>query len=342
MSRDSQEQAFLSGSIPAQTTGLRGETFALIMLYVGLGIASAFVWTRIADLRSFPTWHAEMINATAPAPNQYRPLTPWIAELIRLLLRTSYIPLPYFIVRAAFTALSLFFFDRYLRTWFRPGAAAAGALALAAILPFTYFKVIQESDTFNLLIFILALRAIALERDRLLIPLILIGTVNRETTLMIPAIYFLARWKTEPLGRLIVRSLLLVGCWIIVYGSIRMAYGARPYYCEVFTLRRNLRTWFPTLHLVVLYGALWVIAFVGAKRGPTMLRRALRLLPPYIVLHYFVAIVTEVRLFLPFAPIVIPLAWFAIFPTELLHPPGVGARNLQIAQNGVGAKKPAF
>jgi hypothetical protein len=303
------------GPVPQGSS--RTQRIGLPFLYIGLGIASALLWTRIADLASFPRWHAEMIGGRALAPSQYRPLTSWIAEVFRLMLRTSYIPLPYFIVRALFTSLALICFDRYMRTWFSAGASAAGALCLAAILPFTYFRVIQESDTLNLLIFVLGFWAIAARRDVLLIPIMLIGTLNRETTAMIPAIYFLARWRYVPTKRLLGWTAFLILCWVAVYGGLRVFYGDRGYYTDVVMLSRNLRNVLPTVNVLLMFGAVWVLAFFALRKAPPMLRRTIWLLPPFITLHYIVAIVTEVRLFLPFAPVLIPLAWWVLFPGEI-------------------------
>ncbi len=58
----------------------------LAAVYLGLGMASALLWTRIADLQRLPSWHLDRIGGHAPAPNQYRPLTPWLAEGLRNLL----------------------------------------------------------------------------------------------------------------------------------------------------------------------------------------------------------------------------------------------------------------
>lgn len=290
---------------------------ALFLVYLAIAAASALVWTRIADMRGLPAWHSEMISGIGPAPSQYRPLTPWLAEILKHILPTDYVPLSYFAVRALGTAFALYFFDRYMRCWFTHGAAAAAAMCLATVLPFTYFRVIQESDTINLLVFVLAFWALASDRDLRLIPLVLIGTLNREATAMIPVIYLLARWRVVPARQVIFRTALLVAAWSAVYGGLRMAYGQRPYYCDFYMLKRNLANWLPTAHVILLFGALWVLAFIGARRGPQLLRRALWLLPPFMILHYVVALVMEVRLFLPLAPVVVPLAWWVLFPQSV-------------------------
>ncbi|HVP57266.1 MAG TPA: hypothetical protein VMU02_04165 [bacterium] len=286
----------------------------LTLVYLGLGMASAFVWTRIADLQAFPTWHSSMIGGTALAPNQYRMLTPWIAEILSRAMRTAYLPLPYFLVRGLVTGVTLICFDRYLRRLFLPAAAAAGAMFLAAIIPFTFFRVVQESDPINLLVFILAFWALAAGRDLLLIPIVLVGTLNRETTLMLPAVYMLARWGDVRPRQLVLRTALLVACWAGVYGALIAGYGIKKTYVDMIMVGRNLGSWRPPVHVALLFGMGWVLAFVGRSRAPNFLKRTIWLVPPYIIFHYVTAIVLEVRLFLPLAPIVIPLSIMVLFP----------------------------
>jgi hypothetical protein len=292
----------------------------LLLLYLGLGFVSALVWARIADLPHLPSWHLDMIQSHAPAPNQYRPLTPWLAEGLRLLLPGQQVFFAYLLLRGLVTGLTLLLFDRYLRTWFSPPAAAAGALALAAILPFTYFRVVQESDPINLLVFVLAFSAWAADRDLLLIPLLLVGTLNRETTALIPALYLVANWGRRPAAQLAWKTAALGAAWAATYGGLRLAYGHREYYCPVIMWGQNTAGWAPTIHVALVFGAMWALAFVGARGAPALLRRSLWLLPPYLVLHFVVAMAQEVRLFLPLAPVVIPLTWRVLFPEEPVAP----------------------
>ena len=290
----------------------------LLLLYLGLGLASGLIWLRLANLSALPSWHLEMVSGTAPAPNQYRPLTPWLAEALARAMGGNMVT-AYFTLRAVTTGVTLFLFDRYLRAWFAPAAAAGGALCLAATIPFTYFAVVQESDPLNLLAFVLAYWALAQGRDLWLIPLTLVGTLNREAVAMIPAVYLLARWGQERPGRLAWRTVAMGGAWALAYGGMLAAYGGRAYYCNVVMLGLNLSSWIPTVHVILMFGALWGLAFAGQKQGPVMLRRALWLAPPYVALHYVVAMAREVRVLLPLAPVLIPLSWWALFP-EAVRP----------------------
>ena len=325
---------------------LSSENVGLLLFYLGIGAISALVWARLADLSALPSWHADMIGGSAPAPNQYRPLTPWLAHLLMLLLpaggamaeyvhklyavprEVAGIVATYAVLRSISTALVLIFFDRYLRTWFAPPAAAAGSLCLAAILPFTYLHVVQESDAINLLVFVLAFWALAEEKDLLLIPLVLLGALNRETVALIPALYFAARLGRRPLAEVLWKTAAILAAWAAVYlPLVYLVYGRRDYYCDVLMLSANLSSWVPTAQVLLLFGPMWVLAVMGAKRGPLLLRRALWLLPPYLILHYVVALVFEVRLFLPYAPVIIPLTWCLLFPQALLQRPDPGANR---------------
>lgn len=298
-----------------------GRELGIVFLYLGLGLCSGAIWMNIANLQALPSWHFEMITGRAPAPNQYRPLTPWLAELLRNLLPGQNLFYSYMLLRGLVTGLTLWLFDRYLRTWFNRSAAAGGALALAAIIPFTYYRVVQESDPLNLLVITTAFFLLARGRDLLLIPLVVLGTLNRETAAMIPAVYLLARWRERPLTEVLPRTAMLALCWIVVYAGLLGGYGRREYYCDPIMLSRNLASAFPTLQVALVFGALWALAVLGAKRTPTLLRRGLWVVAPYLALHYVVAMVNEVRLFLPLAPLVIPLSWWYLFPEALTVQP---------------------
>jgi hypothetical protein len=302
----------------------------LLLLYLGLGAASAVAWIRIMEygrqaspgIPNTPlhSWHLDMIGGHAPAPNQYRPLLPWLAEFARLVLPSGDLATAYMILRGLVTGLGLYVMDGYLRTWFRPGAAAAGALFLAAIVPFTYYPMIQESDPLNLLAFVAAFWALAAGRDLWLIPLVLVGTLNRETTAMLPAVYLLARWGREPLARVLSRTGILVACWVAVYGGLLLLYGRREYYTDPVQLAHNFSSGLPLFVVMLTFGAAWVAPWLAGKEAPELLRRNLWLVPPFVVLQCVVARVDEVRLFLPLAPILIPLTWWVLLPESKLGP----------------------
>jgi len=330
-------------------TGIRRE-FWLALLYLGLAVASALLWARgmryetmvllPGEPSSLESWHQEMISGRAPAPNQYRILVPWMAEGIRRVIPgwmadlacppipSQYLIASYWVIRALCLWLSLLVMDRYLRAWFSPGAAAGGALCLAALVPFSYYCVVQESDLLNLLVMVAAFWALTRGKDLWLFPLVLIGTLNRETTAMIPAVYLLARWREKSTAEVVGRTGLLAACWVAVYGGLLLHYGRPGYYTEPFMLLANLRSWLPTAFALVMFGVMWALPFAALRyHPPTLLRRTVWLVPPFVLLLYLVAVVQEVRLFLPLAPIVIPLSWWVLFPEARQQAPTAAPRR---------------
>lgn len=312
-------------------TRVRMEEVALVVLYVGLGIISALLWHRIVthSLRFLPylvpeaqgrlelmaNWHSQLVSGQAPAPNQYRILTPWFVEyVVSRLLPGLTIYGAYAVARGLFVGLALICLDRYLRTWFSRGAAAAGALFLAAVIPFTYFFLFQESDPLNLLVIVLAFLLVVRNQDRWLAPLVVLGTLNRETALLVPAVYALGRWGETRPRTVVLHTALLTACWALVFAGLRVGYGPRAGYTEAVMWAGNVASGLPTLFALLCFGVVWVLPWLAPKDAPPFLRRARWLVPPFVLLHYIVAVVAEVRLFLPLAPILIPLSWWVLFP----------------------------
>jgi hypothetical protein len=132
-------------------------------------------------------------------------------------------------------------------------------------------------------------------RDLLLIPVMLFGTLNRETTAMLPAAYLLGNLGVKPFREVARKTAVLGFCWCLVDGGLRLFYGHRSYYSDVIRWKSNTITWYPSRAVLLLFGMMWVLSLVGARTGPLLLRRALVLLPFYVALHYIIALVNEVR-----------------------------------------------
>ena len=70
----------------------------------------------------------------------------------------------------------------------------------------------------------------------------------------------------------------------------------------------------PYLFVFFVFGALWIYAFVGLSEKPRFLRRAAWMVPIFVAIHLAVGVLAEVRQMLPLAFILIPLAFFTLFP----------------------------
>ena len=108
----------------------------------------------------------------------------------------------YLLQHWAFVLATLLCFHAYLRRWFTPGAAFAGVMTLAAILPLTYMDDLQESAPLLMLTFLLALWAIRERHAGWYTFTLAAGALNNETMLVLPAAYFFCNFMggISPVG----------------------------------------------------------------------------------------------------------------------------------------------
>jgi hypothetical protein len=264
--------------------------------------------------------HSAIIGGGMLAPNQYRILTPYLAEALHRLglsLGASYDAIRFV---AMFLAMVAFYI--YARRWLSGPLAGLSLLVLTAILPFAYLVESQDLESIELLVFTLGLWAIRDGRDAMLVPLVLVGTLNKETAGLLIAFWAVNRlgisvWpvlggvRVTPNGgwpRVAVTGAALVAAWTLPYVGLRLAFGLREYYTDFVMLGHNLVDLRSYLYPLLLFGPLWYLAVRRASRAPAFLRRCLLVIPLYFALCWLLAAPSEVRLFLILAPIILPLA----------------------------------
>ncbi len=257
--------------------------------------------------------HASIIAGTFFAPDQYRILTYALAEgLMRLGLP---IHSAHEVWRVAFTSASLYVLYRYLLGWFSPLAALTGFFVAAAAIPLTYvYYMMQVTDPLNMLVFFLAFWAMREERDRWLLPLVLVGMLNRESPAIIPVFYAAVRWG-RPIRAWLPWCVLLCLAAAFVYFGLRLAIGPKPptgAYAAgpVHNLLVNFTDWRAYVDVLgVLNMSLWG-AWIGWRRRPQFLRRTLLVAPLFVIPYLMFGTVRESRYYLPLLAIVVPLLLF--------------------------------
>ena len=272
--------------------------------------------------------HQLLLNFSYTNNEQSRLLQFYLPEILARLFPLS-VPDAYLVQRWSFTLLAFCCFHHYLRRWFGSELAFAGVLLLACVMPLTYFNHLQESAPLLALTFLLALWAIRDRRTLVYTGVLLVGAVNNETMLFLPAVHFFhgfRNWKVKSLGPLLLRT---VACALPAYlavGVIRYLNRDRPHLGGAWHLPDNvvgiLRglvaspiDWWETsyLYLFFVYGVLWVFAWRRFADKPLFLQRSLLTVPLFIIPHLVTGIILEVRQMLPLAFIIIPAALFALF-----------------------------
>ncbi len=294
-----------------------------------LGIGNGLLHWQAVDrpwLQYQADEHTSIIAGSFYSPDQYRILTYALAEaLVRL-----HLPIhsAHEVWRVIFTSASLYVFYRYLRGWFPPLASLLGLFMLAAAIPLTYvYYMMQVSDPFNMLVFFLAFWAMRQGRDAWLLPLVVVGMLNRESPIMLPVFYAAVRVGRPPRTWLPWAAVLAAAA-VAVYLGLRLVYGPKPPCCStdpIAHLVTNFTDWRAYVDaLGVLNLALWG-GWLGWRRCPPFLRRASLIVPVFLVPYLMYGTVREARYYLPVLAILIPMALF-----YLLGEVAVGGESLEL------------
>ena len=296
---------------------------ALINMRVKLSLAPAWFDGSLTN-------NHQLLLAFKYANNeQSRLLQFYIPEAFHRLLGFSVVH-SYMLQRWLFVLAAFICFHCYLRKWFGTKLALAGVTFLAAIMPLAYFNELQESTPLLLLTFVLALWAIRDHRHGWYVAVMTIGAANNETVLILPAVFFFYNFKRFELGHILRMSLrTLAGALpaYMVFGVIRYINWDRPRLAQAWQWPNNIRGIWEQLgtspleywaavnfYILFIFGVFWLYAFLNYGKKPLFLRRAALMIPLFILAHLFTSIFAEVRLMLPLSFLLIPMAFFYLFP----------------------------
>ena len=239
----------------------------------------------------------------------------------------------YILQRWLFILLAFICFHFYLRKWFSTKLAFAGVIFLAAIMPLAYFNELQESTPLLLVTFLVGLWAIREHRNGWYVAVMALGPANNETVLILPAVFFLYNFKRFELGHVLRLSLTTLAGALpayLVVVTIRYINWNRPRLAPAWQGSENLHGIWEQLgtspldywnakyfYLLFIFGAFWVYAFLNYSKKPLFLRRTALIIPLFILVHMATSIISEVRLMLPLSFVIIPLAFFYLFPETM-------------------------
>ncbi len=255
--------------------------------------------------------HDQAIRGTVRPPLRYRPLSFWMTEVACRAFGSPYLYTDLYL-RMLFLFLSALALHGYLRRWLDLPTTVLGVVVLFALMPAVYWRGYHKLYDFtNLLVFITGYWLIRGRRDRWLVPLLVVGMLNRETTVMLVVVYFFVRWGELPWKTLLVRTALLGALCMGIYMGLRLAYEYGSWY-RWYELLENPFDPQTYLYPLLFFNAFWVLAFLGWKGKPRFLRRAMLMVPFFFAIHFVVGYVREVRLFLPLLPLFIPLGLLSL------------------------------
>jgi hypothetical protein len=292
-----------------------------VLLCVTLAVATGFADLHMrAHTENVTKSYIPGVTAgTESAPGKYRVLAPFLIDGAAGVSGAS-LENTWYVTRLLFIFLAYCTIHAYLRTWFPPEAALAGVALTAATLPLTFTNSWPHPDSMpELALFTLGALAIARRADGLFAVTLAAAALNRETSAFLVLLYLVAAPLTRSRA---VRAALFGLEWFAIYAGLRLARGLQHY--EYWQAGRN----FSDLRLlpgnydpyyrayayfaVILFGPMLYLA-LKAKGTPLFVRRALVVVPCFVVVAFAFSSIIESRIFTPLYPLVLPGLMFCLF-----------------------------
>ncbi len=286
--------------------------------------AAAFqqqIWERLPDREAsaHEGYSLEKVNAS-------RVLFPALMQLPRKLGFPGEKAFALLRLVTIFAAYALF--HRYLRLWFSEELAFCGTLFVAATVPLTFNNLLELPTDFpELLLFTLGLWAIHQRRYLLLYPVVVLGTLNRESAAVLPFFLLFTTFDTRHRDWLI--PVLLAGlCWLIPLVLLRLWTTGTLQSPHMGSVSHNLpgllefvsnpNPYNNYLFWLYLFGAFWVLPFLAWKQQPVFFRRLLLSVPIFLLVYslgggYY----DEPRELVNLYPLLVPSGLIALFPSAL-------------------------
>lgn len=256
------------------------------------------------------------VAGTAEAPFAYRVLMPWAMRGLSSLNGTNDLVL----TDVGLRVLALFSLMLLLRRWMhhfvQPLLADVSPLLLGVLLP-SSFDWYWPYDFVGVVFWTACLLAMVEQRYRLYLVLLVIGTLNRETTAFLIGVFAATRWRVLGPRRTLLWAAAQSAAILAVLIGLRLA--IRPHGGELLEIHllENLQFFMGGNHIglfenwmLVLstMGFIWVLAVWRWKTKSAFLKRACWTLPAVAVATLVAGRVAETRIWNEWIPIALALA----------------------------------
>lgn len=257
-----------------------------------------------------------IINNSMEAPYPYRFLTPYIIKILSNTFHFSPIKITFFVnIIFIFSVLTLF--TKYARYTLSPFIAFLATFMIAFYIiiiqsQFIGITIVESQDILNAIFFLLLLLLAKNEKWFFFGLVSIISIMNRETPLilLVPfSLYLVSKRKIKPL--IFINTVAL-----LTYFSIRFFMQVNQGNYPDFT---NLRTNFPGINMTYFFvaiknnillfsmiGPLIIFAFYNFKKETIYDRLLILVIIPFLIIHYIMGSILEIRLFFPLIVVILP------------------------------------
>lgn len=267
---------------------------------------------------NFTNYINAVVAGSYPGPYVYRILIPFVVTAVHNILPfVSTVDIDFLLKILILVACQLSFYY-FLSNFYSRSVSYLAVFLLNAFLSISLSSIqgpttIETADLFNVLVFIVALIALLKGSNALLYIILLIGTLNRETTLfLLPIVVLHNVHSKQPILTSILASLAVV----VPFTVLRLFIDTPdPSWFTIQGLPRNIpfidddyrsEAIVSNIHVFVLLGPLALIALFDLNKHHVFLKQMLYVVPPFLATHYIFGTIIETRLWMPLYVIIIP------------------------------------
>lgn len=212
----------------------------------------------------------------------------------------------YMLQRILFVWVTFFLFFIFLQKWFTNLGAVICIIFAWILQNMSFANDLQESSALLALTFLIGLWAIRDDKNILLILILVLGGINNETILFLPATYFFYHFDTKNIKRnwrLILRTFGVAIPAFAVVGIIRYINRDQPHLGGAMHWMENINNISKLYDFLHFY---WFLPLLFILVLPKFLQRSYLSLPFFILPHLITGIIEETRQMVPLVFIIVP------------------------------------
>ena len=283
------------------------------VVFEKLKFLSLYKGFRVNWIASWERWHTMLMSNKGGAPNQYRILSTLLAESVHQFGFSAFTS--YLIVRFVCLFLTCLLLHYLWRRWLRDVECFFGITLFLLCSMLSLLPLIQPAEPLNVLMFVICTLCLVERRWRAFYSFLLLGALNKLTLVfMAPLVTAYLFLDTEERSTSHIKSALLHGLatGMLVLGvcfALVGMLGHHKYYTTFWKIRDNLRwmqtdaagwsfVWFAVLPMALIW-LTW-------KKQPRLVQAHSLMLPLFILGHFGITIVSEVRTFVVTLTLSIP------------------------------------
>jgi hypothetical protein len=292
---------------------------ARLLVPAGYGLLALLFMAAYTSITSWPAaGMAGFTDGDVGGPFRYRILVPLLARAAAAVLGRPLL----FWIYGTLGSLAIFAFllayRALLRAFVRPELATLMAPAILYPTAWNYIALNRLYFPFDAAaLFFFAAGWLAIQRRRwaLYYPLLVLATLNRETSWVLPVVFALVGYRRSSSRSWALHLAAQAALWIVIKLVLYRALSSPDSTLFEPTLPVNLATWRGMLFLkgtglkdwaklFLAFGGLWLALPFVMRGQPEFVRRSLWAAVPVVIAMCFVGIVDEVRVYAEVVPLV--------------------------------------